>query len=112
MKKLPLLIHNPRCSKSRGALQILEENKISFETLDYLKDGLDEKLLASLPQLLNLSFSAFVRKNEEGYVEQKSDQDWIELIKNHPILLERPIFIKDERAVIGRPPENILELLK
>lgn len=112
MENLAILFHNPRCSKSRGALQILEDNKISFRVLNYLEDGIDLKLLKALPKLLNLPYSAFVRKGEDSYVEQTSDEGWIELIQNHPIVLERPIFINGDRAVIGRPPENILELIK
>lgn len=112
-----LLIHNPRCSKSRGAKEILEEKGIQFDTIDYLKDGLKEKLLSHLPSLLGLSYIEMIRKNEDIYKELKlsekklSDKEWIEVLMKHPILLERPIFINGDKAVIGRPPELVIGIL-
>lgn len=116
MKKA-ILIHNPRCSKSRGAKDILEARGIQFDTIDYLKDGLKEKLLAHLPKLLGLSYEEMVRDKEEIYKELKlkekklSKDEWIALLMKHPILLERPIFIKGEKAVIARPLELLKDLL-
>jgi arsenate reductase (glutaredoxin) len=112
-----LLIHNPRCSKSRGAKEILEEKGIQFDTIDYLKDGLKEKLLLHLPTLLGLSYLEMIRKNEDIYKELRpsekklSDREWIEFLMKHPILLERPIFINGDKAVIGRPPELVISIL-
>jgi arsenate reductase len=112
-----ILIHNPRCSKSRGAKEILEEKGIQFDTIDYLIDGLKEKLLSHLPMLLELSYIEMIRKNENIYKELKlanknlSHKEWIEILMKHPILLERPIFINGDKAVIGRPPELILGIL-
>jgi arsenate reductase len=112
-----LLIHNPRCSKSREAKKILEECSIDFDTIDYLKDGLKEKLLSHLPKLTGLSFSEMIRTGEEIYKELKlkdkklSNKEWITMLIDHPILLERPIFIREEKAVIARPPERVKELL-
>lgn len=112
-----MLIHNPRCSKSRGAKELLEDRSIQFDTIDYLKDGLKEKLLSHLPTLLGLSYIEMVRKNEDIYKDLKlsekilSDKEWIEILMKHPILLERPIFINGSRAVIGRPPELILGII-
>jgi arsenate reductase (glutaredoxin) len=108
-----ILIHNPRCSKSRGAKEILEEKGIQFDTIDYLKDGLKEKLLSHLPTLLELPYIDMIRKNEDIYKELKladkklSHKEWIEILRKHPILLERPIFINGDKAVIGRPPELV-----
>lgn len=112
-----MLIHNPRCSKSRGAKELLEERSIQFDTIDYLKDGLKEKLLSHLPLLLGLTYNEMVRKNEDVYKDLKlneknlSDKEWIEILIKYPILLERPIFINGSRAVIGRPPELILGII-
>ena len=112
-----LLIHNPRCSKSRSAKDILTQAGIDFDTIDYLKDGLKEKLLTNLPSLLGLSYKEMIRKNEEIYKELELDEkkldhdEWIKVLIAHPILLERPIFIHNNQAVIGRPPERVLEIL-
>ncbi len=116
MKKT-ILIHNPRCSKSRGAKEILNELGIDFDTIDYLKDGLKEKLLLNLPLLLKLSYSEMIRDKEDVYKElgladkKLSDKEWVELLMKHPILLERPILIHDGKAVIARPPELVNSIL-
>lgn len=112
-----ILIHNPRCSKSRGAKEILEERGIQFDTVDYLKDGLKEKLLSHLPKLLNLSYEEMIRTKEDVYKELKlsekslTDKEWINVLMKHPVLLERPIFINGDKAIIGRPSELVLEIL-
>lgn len=116
MKKAQL-VHNPRCSKSREAVALLSELGIEFETIDYLKDGLKEKLLANLPSLLGLPFHEMVRKKEDVYKELKlgdkklSEKEWISIIMGNPILLERPIFIIDNKAVIARPAELVKTIL-
>ena len=116
MKK-SILIHNPRCLKSREALKILEERNIDFEVVDYLKDGLKEKMLASLPKLLGLNYSEMIRTKEDAYKElglagkNLSDKQWVSTLMKNPILLERPILIHENRAVIGRPTEKLLEIL-
>jgi arsenate reductase len=113
----PILIHNPRCSKSREAANILNQLGVPFETIDYLKDGLTEKLLLQLPILLGLSFKEMVREKEALYSELKlkdknlSDKEWIDLLRENPILLERPIFIHNNKAIIGRPSELVKKLL-
>lgn len=112
-----VLIHNPRCSKSRGAKEILEEKGVHFDVVNYLQGELTEDLLSKLPQLLQMEFSEFIRANEEIYKELKLSerypgrQEWIKILKEHPILLERPIFIHHEKAIIGRPPERVLEIV-
>lgn len=112
-----ILIHNPRCSKSRGAKEILEERGIAFDTIDYLHDGLKEKLLSHLPKLLNLSYEQMIRTKEEIYKELKlsekklSDKEWITLLMKYPILIERPIFIHGDKAVIARPSELVKDIL-
>lgn len=116
MKKA-ILIHNPRCSKSREAKDILESKNISFETIDYLKDGLKEKLIQNLPRLLSLSYPEMIRTKEDIYKQLQikdkhlSDAEWIQLILNHPILLERPIFIYGDKAIIARPAQLLLNIL-
>ena len=112
-----LLIHNPRCSKSREAKALLENNKIEFMTIDYLKDGLKEKLLQKLPILLGIPYGEMIRTKEMIYkelnldIKKLSDQEWINLLIKHPILLERPIFINNNSAVIARPAELIKTII-
>lgn len=116
MKKA-MLIHNPRCSKSRSAKEILIEAGIEFDTIDYLKDGLKEKLLMNLPSLLKLSYNEMVRPKEEKFIELKlkdknlTEKEWIKILMENPILLERPIFINGDKAVIARPPELVETLI-
>jgi arsenate reductase len=111
------LIHNPNCSKSRLAKEILEKENITFVIVDYLQNGLKEKMLEKLPTLLGLSYQEMVRKNEEIYVTLALDKkeltakEWIQTILENPILLERPIFIKDNKAIIARPVELIREFI-
>ncbi len=111
-----LLIHNPRCGKSRDAKSILEEAGMQFEIIDYLKDGLKTKLLENLPILTGLEFHEMVRTKEEVYKtldlknKKLSKNQWIKIIQENPILLERPIFIHNNKAVIARPPEKVKEI--
>jgi arsenate reductase len=117
MMSRSFLIHNPRCGKSRGAKEILEGKGIEFETVEYLKDGLTEEILLQLPKLLKLNYPDMIRSKEEIYQTLKladkilSTSDWITILKQHPILLERPIFVHHGRGVIARPSEKVLEVL-
>lgn len=112
-----ILIHNPRCSKSREAKEILEKEGVEFEIIDYLKDGLKDKLLSHLPKLLGVSYREMIREKEDIYKKLNltgkvlSDKEWIEIFKNNPSLLERPIFIYNNKAVIARPPELVKTIL-
>lgn len=117
MENKTILIHNPRCSKSRAAKELLENNGVDFMTINYLQDGLKEKLLSHLPSMAGLSFDKMVREQEEIYKEldlknkRLSEGEWISILVEHPILLERPIFIHNSKAIIGRPPELVLTIL-
>lgn len=117
MPNKSLLIHNPSCSKCRGAKEILEEKGIAFETLEYLTTPLSDEILKSLPVLLKLDYPDMIRTGEKDYaaLDLKNkilpQQEWINLLKTHPILLERPIFIHHNKAIIARPAEKVLEIL-
>lgn len=112
-----ILIHNPRCSKSRGAKEILEEAGVEFEIIDYLKDGLKEKLLSHLPALTGKPYEEMVRTKEDVYAElglagkKLSQKEWIAVLMKHPVLLERPIFIHNDKAVVARPSELVKTIL-
>ena len=108
------ILHNPRCSKSRATLNIIIENNIEPTIRLYLDDPLSVKEIKVLLKKLNISVEKIIRKNEEIYKKlnlKNADQSLlIKKISENPILLERPIVIKGENAIIGRPPENVKEL--
>ncbi len=106
------LIHNPRCSKSRQAKDYLESKGVDFETRLYLKEPLSEKGLVEIIQKLDLKPIELIRTNEAIWKEQykgKSldDSEVIQAMAAHPKLIQRPIIINGDKAVIGRPTEKI-----
>ena len=110
-----LLLHNPRCSKSRATRSLLVEKGISFVERAYLEDPLDAGELEDLSARLGVGPSAWIRKREEAYGAQglstdSKDAELIQAIAAAPSLMERPIVVRGKRAAIGRPPENVLEL--
>ncbi|MBP93310.1 MAG: arsenate reductase (glutaredoxin) [Flavobacteriaceae bacterium] len=110
------IYHNNRCSKSRNGLQILKNSGKPFEVVTYLKDVPSENELKNIISLLGIKPIELVRKNEAIWKEQYkgtklSDADLISAMVKNPKLIERPIVINGKQAVIGRPPEKILEIL-
>lgn len=110
------IYHNNRCSKSRCAIALLEEKGTEFEVVKYLENIPTETELKKIIQLLNISPIDLVRKNEAIWKEQYkkqalSDQEIISAMLKNPKLIERPIVINGNKAVIGRPTENILTIL-
>ena len=110
------IYHNPRCRKSREGLQILQESGKEFEIREYMKElpSLDE--LASVIKLLGISPLELVRKNEAIWKENRkgktlSDDEIIQAMVENPKLIERPIVINNDKAVVGRPPEKIHQIL-
>ena len=111
-----LLLHNPRCSKSRAALALLEERGARFEVRRYLEDPLDAAELAALRERLGRPAGEWVRKGEAAFGEAglepgSGEADVLRAMAQHPILIERPVLVRGGRAVVGRPPERVLELL-
>lgn len=111
------IYHNPRCSKSRQTLAILEENGISPEIILYLENTPDAKTISALLKKLNISARELLRKGEDAYKalnlkdKSLSDDFLIEKMTTFPKLIERPIVVKGNEAVLGRPPENALKLI-
>lgn len=106
------IYHNPRCRKSRETLALLETHTQDFEIVKYLEHPLSEETLKKLLSLLGISAIALVRKGEALWKEQfkgkeLSEAEVITILASHPKLIERPIVVKDEKAIIGRPPENV-----
>ncbi|WP_408096351.1 arsenate reductase (glutaredoxin) [Peredibacter sp. HCB2-198] len=110
-----IITHNPRCSKSRDALAILEEHGIEPEIVDYLNSGLTRDFLTKIIETLKVHPKELVRTKEEEFQALKIDlnnaQEVINALLEHPKLLERPIVLKGNKGVIGRPPENVLSLI-
>ena len=113
-----LVYHNPRCSKSRKTVEILKEHGLDVECVDYLTTPLDKKKLKNIMKLLGVDDPReMMRTKEKEFRESGLDDPNLTLdamlntISQHPILLERPIVIIGGKAVIGRPPENVLHLL-
>lgn len=110
------IYHNPRCKKSRETLSLLQEKNIDPEIVKYLDTPPSEKELKDVLYKLGIPAEKLVRKTEKIYKEnykgkELSETEWIKAMVNHPKLIQRPIVIKGEKAVIGRPPENVLELV-
>ena len=111
------IYHNPRCSKSRQTLSVLQEKGIDPEVIEYLKTPLSIQELKEVVKLLGISAYELLRTKEAEYVEaglnkNSSDEAIYEAMVKYPKLIERPIIIKDDKsAVIGRPPENVLKLV-
>ncbi len=112
------IYHNPRCSKSRETLALLTERGQKPEVIEYLKTPPSVEELDQICQLLNLEPKALIRSKEDQFKalglslkDQRSRQEWLELLVDNPALLERPIVVNDGKAALGRPPENVLALL-
>jgi arsenate reductase len=110
------IYHNPRCSKSRNTLAILKEKGIDPAVVLYLESPLDDTEIRALLQKLGITARQLVRKGEDDYKAcglnaDSSEEDIIKAMAKSPRLIERPIVVRDSRAVLGRPPENVLELL-
>ncbi len=109
------IYHNPRCSKSRATLALLQEHGIEPEVVLYLERPPSQAALKRLLARLDISAGALVRRGEAEYKELglsagSSEASLLKAMSTHPRLIERPIVVRGERAVLGRPPENVLAL--
>jgi arsenate reductase len=110
------IYHNPRCTKSREALNLLQKGKEEIKVIEYLKTPPTKQELEKLLSQLGIPAEELVRKGEELYKEKYkgkklSNDEWIKILAANPVLIERPIVIKGNKAIIGRPPVNILKIL-
>jgi len=110
------IYHNPRCRKSRETLKLNQASKLTFQVIEYLKNPLPKSEIKNLLKMLNMSALELIRKEEKVFKElyrgkSLSEDDYINILCSHPILMQRPIVVKDNCAALGRPPINILDLL-
>lgn len=111
------IYHNPRCNKSREALQLLESKVLNPKVIFYLNDKITFETLNNVIQKLGISPEELLRKNEDIYKtnfkgKDFSDEEWVQIMVDNPKLIERPIIIDGDKAVIGRPIERVIEFLK
>jgi len=111
--------HNPRCSKSRSAKEILEETNTNYELVEYLKKELTKEDIINLKSMLGIdNIREMLRSKENEYKENNlndsnlTQDQIIEVILQNPKLIERPILVKGDKAIIARPPELALEFIK
>lgn len=111
------IYHNPRCSKSRQTLALIEEKGITPEIVLYLENTPDQAALKDILGKLGINARDLLRKGEQDYKDNNlkddslSDDQLIDKMVEFPKLIERPIVVKGDKAVLGRPPENVLELI-
>ena len=110
------IYHNSRCRKSREALDLLKSNELDFDVVEYLKEKLTKNQIQALINKLGLKPLELVRKNEAIWKENfknkvLTNNEIVEILSKNPKLIERPIVELDNKAVIGRPPENIFNLI-
>lgn len=110
------IYHNPRCRKSRETLEIIQDSGVEPEVIEYLKDVPTESELKELVGMLGIKPYDLLRRGEADFKDNfkgkdLSDDEWIAAMVKYPKLIERPIVVKQKKAVLGRPPENVKTLL-
>jgi len=110
------IYHNPRCAKSRETLNLIHEANKEIEVIKYLDTPPSEDELRDILDKLNLPIEYLIRTGEEIYQTEfkgkdLTDDEWIKALVKNPAMLERPIVVKDDQAIISRPPENVFKLL-
>ena len=111
-----VIYHNPRCRKSRETLEIIRNKGVEPDIIEYLKEPLTVDQLQDIVEKLGINPSQLLRKGEAIYKEEfkgkeLSEEEWLLAMAEYPVLMERPVVVKGNAAVLGRPPENVNELL-
>lgn len=111
------IFHNSRCSKSRSALSILQEKQLDVTVVNYLETPPSVEEIKEILQKLGIKAEELVRKGEKEFKEnykgkELTEDEWINAMAKYPKLIERPIFVNGDKAVVGRPPEKVLELIE
>ena len=118
MSSIPKVYHNPECSKSRATLQLLREREQEIKIIEYLRIPPTVEELDNILCQLDREQIEVIREKEDRFSElglsindNRSRAEWIQIMVDNPILIERPIVVNDNKAVLGRPPENVIEIL-
>ena len=112
-----IIYHNPRWSKSRDSVRILEEKNIDYSIIEYLKTPLTKKQLREIIEILDVKISEIIRNSEKDFIDNNlseilhDENKVLDAIIKFPKILQRPIILSGGKGVIGRPPENIFKLL-
>lgn len=111
------IYHNPRCSKSRAALQLIRENGAEPEIVEYMKNVPTEEEMKKLLMKLGLKAQDLLRRNEPVFKEKYmglefTEVEWIKVMVEEPRLIERPIVVRGHKAVVGRPIDNVIDLIE
>lgn len=111
-----IIYHNPRCAKSREALQLIRKKNLEPQVIEYLKEKITKEELKKLLMKLHLKPHDIIRVKEEYYKKKLkglklNDDEWIREIVENPFLMERPIVVNGSKAIIARPPERVYELI-
>lgn len=111
------IYHNPKCSKSRQTLKILQDKQIEPQIIEYLKNPPTKNELTQILKWLGISAKQLIRTKEDLFKEKYqhlklNESEWLDVLIENPELMERPIVIHDNKAVLGRPPENVLNLIR
>jgi arsenate reductase len=111
-----IIFYNEECSKCREALDLLEQNECVVQVRNYLQEPPTTQELKEILEKLGCRVKSIIRKSEPLFLEKFSGKDyteneWLQILSEHPILIERPILISDEKAIIGRPPRLVLGLI-
>jgi len=112
-----IIYHNPRCRKSRETLAIIKNQGVNPDIVEYLNNPLNKDELKEILGKLEMKASEIIRKGEAIFKEkfkgkELNEDEWIQAIIDYPKLMERPIVVEGKKAVLGRPPENVNEILK
>ena len=110
------IYHNPRCSKSRATLELLRARGIEPNIVEYLKSPPSKEQLKTILRQLGIATIDLARRKEEAWLQaglddESADDAILDAMVNHPVLIDRPIVIRGDRAIIGRPPENVNVLI-
>ena len=110
------IYHNPRCMKSRQTLDIIQENGVIPDVVLYLEKPPTKTALKKILKMLGLKPEELLRRGEAIYKnnykgKELTNEEWIDAMIEHPKLIERPIVVSSDKAIIGRPPENVLDLI-
>lgn len=110
------IYHNSRCSKSRSALSILQEKQLDVTVVNYLETPPSVEEIKEILQKLGMKAEDLIRKGEKEFKEnykgkELTEDEWINAMAKYPKLIERPIFVNGDKAVVGRPPEKVLEII-